>query len=80
MLFRSSGTSIGANIKEAEGALTKPDRKNRIIIARKETFETCYWLTLISDRYFSRPIVKDAMSECKEFIKIFTVMSKKISL
>ena len=41
-----SGTSIGANAVEAEGAQTKPDFLAKLAISRKESWETIYWLRL----------------------------------
>jgi four helix bundle protein len=40
------GTSIGANLEEAEGGQTKPDFTARLAVARKESYETVYWLRL----------------------------------
>jgi four helix bundle protein len=45
-LMRSSA-SIGANLEEADGALSKKDFINKIGIARKESKESRYWLQLI---------------------------------
>src|SRR3990167_2171281 len=45
-LIKSSG-SIGANINEADGALTKKDFVNKMGIARRETKESKHWLQLI---------------------------------
>ncbi len=45
-LIRSS-TSIGANYREANDAVSKKDFKHRLYIARKEAKETSYWLELI---------------------------------
>jgi four helix bundle protein len=42
-----SGTSIGANMEEADGASSKNDFINKVTIARKEARETRYWLQLI---------------------------------
>ena len=42
-----SGTSIGANYREANETDTKKDFKNRIRIAKKEAKETIYWLELV---------------------------------
>ncbi|MFH1826235.1 MAG: four helix bundle protein [bacterium] len=42
-----SGTSIGANMEEADGAASKKDFVNKVTIARKEARETRYWLRLI---------------------------------
>ena len=44
-----SGTSIGANIHEAQKAHTKPDFLSKMVIACKEANETDYWLRLLHD-------------------------------
>ena len=44
-LFRA-GTSIGANVREAQGAESKADFRHKIKIAYKEAEETKYWLSL----------------------------------
>ena len=44
-LFKS-GTSIGANVREAQGAESKNDFKHKMRIAYKEAEETNYWLML----------------------------------
>jgi len=41
-----SGTSIGANSAESQGGLTKPDFAARLAVARKESWETIFWLRL----------------------------------
>jgi four helix bundle protein len=41
-----SGTSVGANLDEADAGHTKPDFRNKISIARKECREARYWLRL----------------------------------
>ncbi len=45
-LIRASG-SIGANIEEADGALSKRDFVNKIAIARREARESRHWVRLI---------------------------------
>ncbi|TLX75273.1 four helix bundle protein [Labilibacter sediminis] len=45
--LQKSGTSIGANIAEANGAISEADFSNKISIAYKETLETKYWLDLL---------------------------------
>ncbi len=47
-----SGTSIGANISEANGAISKADFSNKISIAYKECLETKYWLSLLKETSF----------------------------
>ena len=44
-----SGTSIGANISEANGAISKADFSAKMSIAYKECLETKYWLSLLKD-------------------------------
>ena len=44
-LFRA-GTSIGANVREAQGAESKADFIHKMKIAYKESEETKYWLEL----------------------------------
>ena len=44
-----SGTSIGANISEANGAISKADFSAKISVSYKESLETKYWLSLLKD-------------------------------
>ncbi len=44
-----SGTSIGANVAEANGAISNSDFSAKISIAYKESLETKYWLRLLKD-------------------------------
>ena len=43
------GTSIGANVAEANGAISQADFSAKISIAYKECLETKYWLSLLKD-------------------------------
>jgi len=47
-----SGTSIGANVAEANGAISKSDFSAKMSIAYKECLETKYWLELLKDTNF----------------------------
>jgi four helix bundle protein len=47
MQLVDSGTSIGANLEEADGGQSKPDFRSKIAISRKEARESRYWLRLI---------------------------------
>lgn len=42
-----SGTSIGANIREAQNAQSKADFIHKLSISQKECDETLYWLELL---------------------------------
>jgi four helix bundle protein len=44
-----SGTSVGANIMEANGAISKADFSAKMSIAYKECLESKYWLSLLKD-------------------------------
>lgn len=43
-----SGTSIGANYMEANGASSKKDFRNKIFICKKESQETKYWIRMLA--------------------------------
>ena len=43
-----SGTSVGANYCEANGASSKKDFRNKIFICKKESKETQYWLRMLA--------------------------------
>jgi four helix bundle protein len=72
-----SGTSIGANIKEAtEGQSTK-DFLSKINIALKEASETEYWLELlIATEYFDAATHHSLLSDCKELNRILSSIVK----
>lgn len=46
--FIRSGTSVGANYMEADGAESKNDFRHKIAICKKEAKETMYWLRMIA--------------------------------
>jgi four helix bundle protein len=45
--FLKSGTSIGANLREAKNAQSKSDFIHKLYISQKECDETMYWLELL---------------------------------
>jgi four helix bundle protein len=47
--FVRSGTAIGALIREAQNAESRPDFIHKLGIAQKECDETCYWLELMKE-------------------------------
>lgn len=73
-----SGTSVGANYREANETETKKDFGFRIRICRKEAKETIYWLELIEE--VNPPFVKEIAvfrQEALEFVKIFAAIMNK---
>ncbi len=64
-----SGTSIGALIREAEFAQSKPDLIHKMSISLKEANETLYWLDLLKDTgYLELNQHTDLISRNKELI------------
>jgi four helix bundle protein len=55
------GTSIGANVAEARGGISKADFSAKISIAYKESLETKYWLCLLKDTGYIDEKVFDSM-------------------
>jgi four helix bundle protein len=65
------GTSIGANIEEAIGAISKKDFLNKLYIAHKESRETSYWINLLKDSdYIDSNSSLSMLKDCEELIKI----------
>lgn len=73
-LFRS-GTSIGANVREAQGCESKSDFVHKMKIAYKEAEETRYWLELCSQS----SNYPDPVNLLEEIIVILKVLGKIIS-
>ena len=72
-----SGTSIGANITEAQEAISKRDFKNKMSISLKEAVETRYWLNLLKDsEYLSEKQIRNLLDELNEIIKILSKIVK----
>lgn len=72
-----SGTSIGANIVEAEQAQSKADFISKMSIALKEAVETNYWLRLLqATDYLSKAEFSSIHSDCRELEKILTAIVK----
>jgi four helix bundle protein len=68
-LFRC-GTSIGANIREAQGAESKSDFRHKIKISYKEAEETQYWLNLSKDSVSYPNPPEELFTQLQSIIKI----------
>ena len=72
-----AGTSIGANIVEAEQAQSRADFVSKMNIALKETVETDYWLRLLLETdYLSEAEFSSIYKDCKELEKMLTAIVK----
>lgn len=76
-----SGTSVGANIEEAQGSQSKADFTAKMYIACKESRETNYWLRLLvaTDMLPERQLAA-LIDESNQLVAILTAIVKKSKL
>lgn len=76
-----SGTSVGANIEEAQNASTRKDFTHGLTIALKEARETEYWLKIITEiELIDKSKMDSILEEVLAIIKILTAIIKKTKL
>ena len=74
-----SGTSIGANAKEAAYAPSKADLTNKLFIAQKECAETEYWLEILHDSgYIDDSRFNPIYQNCKELLRLLLASTKTL--
>ena len=72
-----AGTSIGANIAEAQYGSSRKDFLNKLYIALKECAETLYWLELLSScDYLSPSEYQSLYADCEELRKLLSSITK----
>ena len=72
-----SGTSIGANVREAIRGQSSADFYSRLNISLKEASETEYWLELLYESgYISKEAFSSIYSDCQELISILVAITK----
>ena len=72
-----SGTSIGANVKEAIRGQSKADFYAKMNIALKEASETEYWLELLHESgYLSKEAFESIYADCQEVLRILMSITK----
>jgi len=72
-----SGTSIGANINEAQAGFSKKDFVAKMSISSKEARETKYWINLLSDSHYINSEKRDfLLGGINEIIAILTSIVK----
>jgi len=75
-LFRC-GTSIGANVAEAQQAQSRPDFISKLNIALKESYETDYWLRLLFEtNYITEETFLSIITDCREIEKLLISIVK----
>ncbi len=77
----ASGTSVGANMQEADGAESKTDFIHKVGIALKEAQESHYWLRLIDATLLQNDSeVKSLVQEAYEISRIIGAIKRKARL
>ena len=75
-----SGTSVGANYREANRARSRADFKNKIKICESEASETVYWLEIIEElTWCNLERMKLVLAEAIEILAIFTSIGGKLN-
>ena len=75
----SSGTSIGALVREAQYAQSKADFLHKLTIALKEANETEYWLLLLKEsNYLDEKIFESIYPKIDELLKLIISSTKTI--
>lgn len=75
-----SGTSIGANVREAHRGQSRADFVSKMNISLKEACESEYWIELLHESgYIEEKEAQAIQSECKELIKLLTAIVKTTS-
>jgi four helix bundle protein len=75
-----SGTSIGANYREANRARSRADFRNKIGICCSEASETRYWLEILGEiEWLSQEEIRWEYEECGELLAIFDSIGKGLT-
>ena len=74
-----SGTSVGANFREAYRARSEAEFLSKVGDCLKELEETCYWLELLVEgQIVPADRLAALQDECHQLIAILTTISKKV--
>ena len=75
--FWRAGTSIGANVEEAQASQSRADFRSKMSIAAKEARESCYWLRLTRDGHvLPSNEVAPELEHVEKIIRILTSIVK----
>ena len=74
------GTSIGANLAEAECAISRKDFQAKVYIALKECAEAKYWIELLHEtEYLTDEQYRSIWSDCEEIRKMLSSTTKTVN-
>ena len=72
-----SGTSIGANVKEATRGVSKADFIAKMSISLKEASESEFWIELLRDTdYITTEQAESMLADCQELLKLLMTIVK----
>ena len=72
-----SGTSIGANVKEALRGQSRPDFGTKMNISLKEASESEFWIDILKDsEYINQQQADSMMNDCQELLKLLMSIIK----
>ena len=72
-----SGTSIGANVKEATRGVSKADFTAKMSISLKEASETEFWIEVLRDTdYITEEQADSMLKDCNELLKLLMTIVK----
>ena len=75
-----SGTSVGANLAEAQYAISKKEFLAKATISLKECAETEYWLDLLKEtKHLSQSEYESIMKDCKDILYMLIATSKTLT-
>ncbi|MBI3854645.1 MAG: four helix bundle protein [Planctomycetes bacterium] len=73
------GTSVGANVEEADGAVSKADTRRSFVISKKEAQETAYWLKMVDRVWGPKVPVKKEIDEVEQLVRILRTIIDRLS-
>ena len=74
-----SGTSIGANVKEAIRGISKAEFRAKMSISLKEASESEFWIELLRDtEYITKEEAESLLNDCGELLRLLMSIIKTI--
>ncbi|MBM4423731.1 MAG: four helix bundle protein [Chloroflexi bacterium] len=75
-----SGTSVGANVEESDGAESKKDKVHKLSVARKEAKETRHWLRTLKEAEIAvSPEIDELLAESLELVRILSKIIQNLN-
>ena len=73
-----AGTSVGANVQEADGAVTRADTRRSFVISKKEAQECAYWLRIVDEMWGAKVPVKPDIDEVEQLTRILRTIIDRL--